>query len=98
MTVRALSSHCTPTAALRSALLALIVIWGNGASLGDALEQADDRGSVITLPAPAMRVVSLAPHLTEILFDIGAGDRLVGVMAFSDFPEAARLLPRVGNY
>ncbi len=98
MTVRALSPHCTPAAALRIAFLALTVIWGNGVSLGDVLEQADDRGSVITLPAPAMRVVSLAPHLTEILFDIGAGDRLVGAMAFSDFPEAARLLPRVGNY
>jgi iron complex transport system substrate-binding protein len=44
-----------------------------------------------------LRVVSLAPSSTEILFALGAGDLLVGVDQFSDFPEAARKLPRVGN-
>src|SRR5262245_66600169 len=46
--------------------------------------------------APA-RVVTLAPNLTEIVFALGAGDRLVGVSEYSDFPEAARTIPRVGG-
>ena len=43
------------------------------------------------------RVVSLAPNLTEIVFAVGAGDRLIGVSDYSDYPEAARSLPRVGG-
>jgi iron complex transport system substrate-binding protein len=45
----------------------------------------------------ARRIVSLAPHLTELAYTAGAGDRLVGVVDFSDFPFAAKLLPRVGD-
>jgi iron complex transport system substrate-binding protein len=41
--------------------------------------------------------VSLAPNLTEIVFAVGAGDRLVGVSDYSDYPEAARAIPRVGG-
>ncbi|WP_376691660.1 helical backbone metal receptor [Wenzhouxiangella sp. EGI_FJ10409] len=43
------------------------------------------------------RVVSLAPHLTELAYTAGAGDTLVGVVAYSDWPEAARELPRIGD-
>src|SRR5215468_10150725 len=43
------------------------------------------------------RVVALAPNLTEIVFALGAGDRLVGVSEYSDYPEAARTIPRVGG-
>jgi iron complex transport system substrate-binding protein len=45
----------------------------------------------------ARRIVSLAPHLTELTYAAGAGDRLVGVVDFSDFPVAAQSLPRVGD-
>jgi iron complex transport system substrate-binding protein len=52
-------------------------------------------------PVPAAgaprRVVTLAPNLTEIVFALGAGDRLVGVSEYSDHPEAARSIPRVGG-
>jgi iron complex transport system substrate-binding protein len=47
---------------------------------------------------PPGRIVSLAPSLTEILFAIGAGDRVVGVTTYDDFPEAVRSLPRVGGF
>lgn len=44
-----------------------------------------------------LRVITLAPHLTELVYAIGAGERLVGVVEWSDFPEAARDLPRIGD-
>lgn len=54
------------------------------------------RGVDAAAPAPA-RIVSLAPHLTELLFAAGAGDRLVGVSEWSDFPAQARALPRISD-
>jgi iron complex transport system substrate-binding protein len=48
--------------------------------------------------APAAeRIIVLAPHLAELSYTAGAGDRLVGVVEFSDFPDAATTLPRVGD-
>ncbi len=47
-------------------------------------------------PVPR-RIVALAPNLTEIVFAVGAGDRLVGVSDFSDYPPAAQAIPRVGG-
>lgn len=58
----------------------------------------DDAGFTIRLPAPARRIVSLAPHISETLFAAGAGERLVGVVEYSDFPAAAQKLPRLGSY
>jgi iron complex transport system substrate-binding protein len=57
----------------------------------------DDYGRPVVLEAPARRVVSLAPHLTELMYAAGAGDRLVGAFAYSDYPPAAQNLPRVGS-
>jgi iron complex transport system substrate-binding protein len=61
------------------------------------IEVADDAGRQLRLPAPARRIVSLAPHATELLFAIGAGRQVVGVSALSDYPEAARRLPQVSG-
>ena len=47
--------------------------------------------------APVERMVSLAPNLTELAFAAGAGARVVGTVEFSDEPEAARKIPRVGD-
>lgn len=57
----------------------------------------DDTGRLVTLAAPARRIVSLAPHLTELLFAAGAGQRIVGVVDYSDFPPAAQGIERVGD-
>ncbi|MDZ7769044.1 MAG: helical backbone metal receptor [Woeseiaceae bacterium] len=46
---------------------------------------------------PATRIVTLAPHLAELVFAAGAGDKLVGVSAYSDYPQAVRALPIVGD-
>lgn len=58
----------------------------------------DDSGATLRLVQPARRVVTLAPHLAETVFAAGAGDRLVGTVEFSDFPEAVRKIPKVGGY
>lgn len=80
---------------LRPALLALLLI---AAPAGAEIVVRDDSGAVVRLAGPARRIVSLAPHATENLYAAGAGDRLVGAVDYSDFPEAARALPRVGSY
>jgi len=58
----------------------------------------DDTGREIRLAAPARRIVSLAPHVTENLYAAGAGPALVGAVDYSDYPPAAKRLPRVGGY
>jgi iron complex transport system substrate-binding protein len=58
----------------------------------------DDAGQAHTFATPPLRIVSLTPHLTELLFAVGAGSQVIGVDSASDYPEAARALPRVGDY
>lgn len=58
----------------------------------------DDSGQLLVLPHAAQRVISLAPHSTEILFAIGAGASLVGVDSASDYPPAVKQIPQVANY
>jgi ABC-type Fe3+-hydroxamate transport system substrate-binding protein len=54
---------------------------------------------LLCMPAwgSASRIVTLSPHLAELVFLVGAGDRLVGVSEYSDYPEAARSIPRIGG-
>lgn len=62
-----------------------------------SVSATDDTGRTVTLNAPAKRIVSLAPHATELLFAAGAGGAIVGVTEFSDYPEQARRIASVGN-
>ena len=62
-----------------------------------AIVVTDGTGRDITLPAPPRRIVSLVPGVTEMLFAIGAADRLVGRTDFCDYPPAARAKPSVGG-
>lgn len=57
----------------------------------------DDSGRRITLSEPAKRIVSLAPHATELLFVAGAGKKVIGVSSGSDYPSEASQLPSTGN-
>ncbi len=63
-----------------------------------AVSVKDDKGNIVTLQQPAKRIISLAPHITESLFAAGAGDKIIGAVNYSDYPEAAKKIPRVGGY
>jgi len=83
-------------AGIAFALLGAASLAASAAQAG-SVQVHDDSGTAIALVAPARRVVSLAPHLTEQLFAVGAGAQVIGVVAYSDHPEAARRLPQVGD-
>ena len=57
----------------------------------------DDAADTVRLAAPARRIVSLSPATTELLFAIGAGDRVVGRTRWCDYPAEALTVPSVGD-
>ena len=63
-----------------------------------AITVEDFAGREVTLAQPAQRIVALAPHIVENLYSAGAGERLVGVVSYSNFPAAAKQIPEVGTY
>ncbi|MBB3000857.1 iron complex transport system substrate-binding protein [Paraburkholderia tropica] len=69
-------------------------------SIGTAhagVSATDDAGNTVTLDAPAQRVISLAPHATELIYAAGGGAKLVGTVSYSDYPPAALKVPRIGD-
>ena len=62
-----------------------------------AITVVDDAGKRVTVPGPVHRIISLSPHVTELLFAAGGGERIVGTMSYSDYPEAARKIPLIGD-
>lgn len=98
---RRLAAAVSPPAFL-AALLAVLWCGPCGAvsaqpAVAGGVSVTDDAGRQLHLPAPATRVISLAPALTELVFAAGAGARLAGAVEYSDYPPAARDLPRVGD-
>jgi len=71
------------------------VAW-HGLKAAPLLAAGDD-GQKVILAQTAQRIISLAPHLTELVYAAGAGDKLVAVTAYSDYPEAAKALSQVGD-
>jgi iron complex transport system substrate-binding protein len=61
------------------------------------IEVTDELGRTIKVPQPVRRIVSLAPNLTETVFALDAGDRVVGDTDVDDFPVAAKAIPHVGD-
>lgn len=82
-------------------LLSMILVFCLLAALPAALNREALTGAGQNkppLPAKAQRIVSMSPGHTEILFALGAGDRIVGVSTFSDYPEEAKTKPTIGDY
>jgi len=82
---------------LRTAFLVALLIGALTTAHAEVVVR-DDTGATVRLPAPARRIVSLAPHATENLFAAGAGRQLVGAVDYSDYPEAAKRIRNVGSY
>lgn len=66
-------------------------------ALAADIEIIDDNGRAVLLSQPAKRVVTLTPHVTELVFEAGAGSKIVATVNASDFPPEARTLPRIGD-
>ena len=62
-----------------------------------ALEVVDDTGRPVKLKEPAQRIISLSPHATELLFAAGAGEKVVGVVNYSNYPREAARIEQLGD-
>jgi iron complex transport system substrate-binding protein len=80
-----------------SRLFLALLFLPSAAVADSAIQLTDSSGHTLVLKRPANRVISLAPNLTELMYAIGAGDHLVAVSEYSDFPPAAKKLPRIGG-
>ncbi|MGZ8289234.1 MAG: cobalamin-binding protein [Telluria sp.] len=81
----------------RLLLLASLAFPAAAALAGAPVSALDDAGNRITLAKPAQRIISMSPHVTELVFAAGGGNRIVGAMNYSDYPEAAKRIPLVGD-
>lgn len=81
--------------------LALVLLAATGAAETPTTDPRcvhDDRGREVCVQSAEPRIVSLAPHITEQLYAVGAGEQIVGAVNFSDYPPEAEAIPRVGGY
>ena len=85
----------------RTCICTMLVLASSVASVAGAagapISVIDDSGARVVLQHPAQRVISMAPHVTELLFAAGGGARVVGAINYSDYPEAAKKVPVVGS-
>jgi len=78
-------------------LLSILMVWCSLSVMAD-VRVVDDNDDEVRLAAPAQRIISLAPNITEVLFHIGAGEQIVGADEYSNYPEAAKQILRVNNH
>lgn len=86
-----------PMARVLATLTLAAAPWMAGQATAAPISVVDDAGTRIELAQPAQRVIALAPHVVEMLYAAGGGDRLVATVAHADYPPAARELPRIGD-
>lgn len=89
-----------PSTLIRSVLVILLTMATLMVTLTARAEvcATDDTGKEICLPAPAQRIAALSPGATELVWSAGAGDQVVAVVAFSDYPPAAGDVTSVGSH
>lgn len=66
--------------------------------VANAFTIIDDDNFTVSFSEPAKRIISLSPHATELLFAAGATNQVVATVSYSDFPEQAKKIPRIGSY
>lgn len=81
----------------RMIVLGALLIFSYSSLLRAEIVVVDDGGHRVSLPAPAKRIISLAPHVTELLFAAGAENSVIAVADQSDFPPAALRRPSIGD-
>jgi len=97
-----LKRHRNYTMKLFSLFVTLIIITNTTyADINKAASKAEkptielkDKLNVIAKPT----IIALSPHIVEMLYDVGAGDQIIGTTTFADYPEAAKNIPQIGNY
>ncbi len=82
---------------MRQSVLLLLSSLASFAAHAAPLRVTDDLGGIVTLPAPAARIVSLSPGGTEMLFAAGAGSQVIATVEYADEPAAAKRVPRIGD-
>ncbi len=89
------SASSTFTAWFIASLIILAASLPLGIKADITVPQAN--GDPLSLPAPARRIITLAPNLAEMVFTAGAGDHLIAVVEYSDFPATVAQIPRIGD-
>jgi len=77
-------------------VLAAALALGSTAA-GAEIRLTDDSGRSVALKQPARRIISLTPHMTELLFAAGAGEHVVGTVEYSNYPVEAQRIARIGD-
>ena len=80
-------------------LVIVFLFWANESLATEslAIKVIDDASRPVILDQPAQKIISLSPHITELIYSAGAGDKIVGVDDYSDYPEAAKSISRIGD-
>lgn len=79
-------------------LIIFLALSGHAMAAGTPRSMVDQLGRRVAVPEHPVRVISLAPSITEVVYDLDQSRRLVGATRFSDYPKAAEELPKVGSY
>jgi len=79
-------------------LLVSIMLFSPMLIAQPTIQATDSEGNILYFIQPVKRIISLAPHTTELLFAAGATHQIIGTVNHSDFPEAAKKIPRIGGY
>lgn len=83
---------------IKQALAMLLLAVLSAVSAQAEVCATDDTGTQVCLPAPAQRIAGLSPGASELLWAAGAGDQVVAVVAWSDYPPEAKAVPSVGSH
>lgn len=83
---------------LVASLLILTLFAGCASTAASSMKITDIQGNALDIPANPQRIISLSPSTTELIFALGAQDKLVGVDKYSTYPEAAKSKTQVGDY